>query len=331
MKIFITGGSGYLGRNLIRALIKRGDTVRGLARSVPSGEIIESLGAEVIPGDLSDLSALKRGMEDCDTVIHSAAIVGQWGDPDEFHRVNVTGTQNVISACQAMTVPRLIHISTEGVLADGKPMIHVDESKPYPQNPVGLYPLTKGLAEKAVLSANSDSLTTIAIRPRFIWGNDDTVLLPTMIDIVQRGGWMWFNGGHYLTSTCHVDNVVEGVLLALEKGDGGNAYFLSDGNPVEFRSFITQLLKTQGVTLPNRSIPRQLGRWVANISEFVVRRFNLEKEPPITRTAMAMMSHEITVNDQKARDELGYQGTVSREQGLADLARRAQAKKFINS
>lgn len=327
MKIFITGGSGYVGRNLIPALIKRGDTVRALARSVVAGEVVEALGAEVIAGDLTNGDALRYGMEGCDAVVHLAAFVAQWGDPLEFHRVNVTGTQRVIEACQLTAVPRLIHISTEAVLAQGKPMIHVDETAPYPRKPMGLYPLTKGLAEKKVIAANSDSLTTVVLRPRFIWGKDDTVLLPNMIDIADRGGWMWFNHGYYLTSTCHVDNVVEGILLALEKGDGGNSYFLTDGTPVEFRNFITEMFKTQGKTLPDRSIPRWLSRWVAIIGEFTVRRFNLDREPPLTRTTVALMSQEITVNDQKARDELGYQGTVSREHGMADLAMRARSSK----
>jgi nucleoside-diphosphate-sugar epimerase len=324
MKIFITGGSGYLGRNIIRALVKRGDTVHALARSVASGELVEGLGAEVIAGDLHDADALRQGIDGCDVVIHSAALVAQWGDPLDFHRVNVAGTQQVIEACKAMTVPRLIHISTEAVLADGNPIIHADETTPYPHKPMGLYPLTKGLAEKKVLAANSDSLKTIALRPRLIWGKDDTVFLPQLLDAAAaKGGWVWFNHGHYLTATCHVENVVEGVLLALSKGEGGNAYFLTDGAPIEFRNFITEMFKTQGKTLRDRSIPHRLSKWGAYISEFIVRRFNLEIDPPLTRMIIAVISQEITVNDQKARDELGYQGKLSREQGMADLAQRA--------
>lgn len=325
MKIFITGGSGYLGRNIIRALIARGDTVRGLARSVKSGELIESLGAEVIAGDLNNDEALQNGMDSCDAVIHCAATVTQWGDPIEFHRINVTGTQQVISACVARSIPRLIHISTEAVLANGKPIINADETRPRARKPAGLYPLTKGLAEQAVIQANSDTFSTVALRPRFIWGKDDTVLLAEMTKTINSGGWAWFKGGHYLTSTCHVDNVVEGVLLALDKGEGGEIYFLTDGDPVEFRSFITQMLKTQGVTPPDRNLPRSLAWLVASVSEFIIRRFNLEREPLVTRTAMALMSHEVTVNDGKARAELGYVGTITREAGLADLARRKQA------
>ena len=324
MKVFITGGSGYLGRNLIRALTQRGDTVRALARSASAGEIVAALGAEMIAGELNHDEALRRGMAGCDAVIHAAALVTQWGDPLEFHRVNVMGTQQVIKACQAMDIARLVHISTEAVLADGKPMIHVDETTPYPRKPMGLYPLTKMLAEKAVLAANGDKLQTVAIRPRFIWGNDDTVLLPAMKAIVKKGRWVWFDHGHYLTSTCHVANAVEGTLLALDKGQGGHTYFLTDGAPIEFRNFITEMFKTQGLTLPARSIPRPLSLWGARIGEFVIRRFHLDSEPPLTSTAVALMSHEITVNDRKARDELGYRAQVSREQGLADLAIRAR-------
>ncbi len=322
MRIFVTGGSGYIGRNVIRALVKRGDTVRALARSLQSGEIIEKLGAEVIAGDITNAVALRKGMRDCDAVIHCAGVMATWGNPLDFHRVNVDGTRQVILACQATGISRLIFISSSAVIADGKPKIHIDESIPYPNKPIGLYPLTKGLAERQVQAANRDSLQTIILRARLVWGRDDTAWLPQLVQQVQAGRWVWVNKGHHLISTCHIDNMVEAILLSLDKGQGGQLYYVTDGAPVEFRNFIVNLLKTQNVTMPERNLPGWLAMWVARLSEFVVRRFNLDIEPPLTRTAVALARHEWTINDQKARDTLMYHGKMTREDGMADLARR---------
>lgn len=322
MRIFVTGGSGYIGRNVIRALVKRGDTVIALARSIESGDMLEKLGAEVVAGDITDSEALRKGMRDCRAVIHCAGVVALWGDPLDFHRVNVDGTRQVILACRAMKIPRLIFISTTSVIADGKPKIHIDESLAYPRKPIGLYPLTKGIAERLIQSANRESLQTVILRASVVWGRDDTVWLAGIVDAVESGQWIWVNQGHHLVSTCHVDNMVEGILLALENGQGGHIYYLTDGSPVEFRNFVYNTLKTQNLSAPERNIPGWLAMLVARIGEFIVRRFNLEFDPPLTRTGVVSTRHEFTLNDQKARDELGYQGNMTLEDGMADLARR---------
>jgi nucleoside-diphosphate-sugar epimerase len=120
--------------------------------------------------------------------------------------------------------------------------VNVNETWPVPERPIGNYPSTKAEAEKRVLSVSSADFTTVVVRPRFIWGKGDTSLLPEIIDAVKAKRFAWFSGGRYLTSTCHVANCVEGMLLAAEKGRGGEAYFLTDGEPVVFRDFITELL-----------------------------------------------------------------------------------------
>jgi nucleoside-diphosphate-sugar epimerase len=172
--------------------------------------------------------------------------------------------------------------------------------------------LSKGLAEERVLAANRDGLATIIVRPRFIWGAGDTNLIPKIVDTVKRGRFGWIGGGHYPTSTCHVDNVVEGILLAAERGAPGEIYFLTDGEPVDFRDFLTQVLATYGVDPGARSIPRWVARTTAALTGWM-------KQPPVTRTAVALIGHEVTVVDAKARRDLGYTSHVSREQGLAEM------------
>jgi nucleoside-diphosphate-sugar epimerase len=136
--------------------------------------------------------------------------------------------------------------------------------------------------------------------------------MPEMVRAVKSGKFGWFSGGHYKTSTTHVDNVVEGLLLAAEKAKPGEIYFISDGEPVEFRDFITKLLATQGVDAGSRSVPRWVARGLVALTSWM-------KHPPLTRMAFALMAHEVTIDDGKARRELGYIGNKTIEQGLAEL------------
>ena len=317
-RAFVTGGSGFVGGRLIPALRTRGVEVAALARSDASASKVESLGATAIRGDLDDVAALQAGMKGCDTVFHAAAHMDQF-DPVEVHmRITTKGTENVLAAARNAGVKRLVHVGTEAVLADGHPIIRVDETRPLPKRPLGAYPLTKGLAEQAVVAANRDGLETVVVRPRFVWGKGDKNLMAEFVDAVRAGKFGWIGGGHYLTSTAHVDNVVEGMLLAADKGKPGEIYFLTDGAPIEFRHFITRMLATQGVDAGERNIPRWLARTTVALTSWM-------KRPPLTKTAFALMAHEVTVDDSKARRDLGYVGKKTIDQGLAEMEMNARA------
>jgi len=311
--VYITGGSGFLGKRLIAALVARGVRVVAMARSDAAAAAVSAVGAAPTRGDLADRGAMTAAMHGCDTVFHAAARVEQHGPLAAFMADNVVGTEHALAAARAAGIQRFVHIGTEAVLADGKPIIRADEARPQPDRPAGPYPFTKGLAETAVVEASGEGLQTVVVRPRFIWGKGDTSVLPLIVDAVRRGRFGWLDGGRYLTSTCHVDNVVEGALLAAERGTPGGIYFLTDGAPVEFRSFMTRLLATQGVDVSAvRDVPRWLARVVAGATAWM-------KHPPVTRTGLALAGHEVTVDDAKARRELGYQGKVTIDAGLAEM------------
>ncbi|HKG93538.1 MAG TPA: NAD-dependent epimerase/dehydratase family protein [Gemmatimonadaceae bacterium] len=319
MRAFVTGGSGFMGRTLIGELRARGHDVRALARTQAAADAVSALGATPVRGDLDEELEMRAGMQGCDVVFHLAGKITGWGRADEFQRVNVEGTERVLHAARAAGVPRVVHVSTESVLLDGRPLRGVDESARRATNPVGLYSRTKAQAEERVLELNSPELATVVVRPRFVWGKGDTSVLPQLVDAVRRGQFKWIDGGRYQTSTCHVRNVCEGLMLAAERGTPGQVYFLTDGPPVEFRTFITDLLRTQGVDPGSGSIPRPVARAAAAASEWAWRTFGLKSEPPVTRYALAAVGQEVTVNDAKARRDLGYVGRVSREEGLREM------------
>ncbi|TJY62939.1 NAD-dependent epimerase/dehydratase family protein [Sinimarinibacterium sp. CAU 1509] len=319
-RVFVTGGSGYVGRNLIRHLCARGDTVRALVRTDSSAAVVEALGAESVRGGLDDISAMRVGMAGCNVIFHAAARVDEWGPKQDFERDNVDGTHNVITAARAAGVPCLVHVSTEAVLADGRPIRDADESRPRPQHPLPRYPATKAASEALVVAANEPALRTVVIRPRLIWGNDDTSVAAQLETAILAGRFMWIGGGRYPTSTCHVDNLCEGLLLAAEKGRGGEIYFVTDGEPVELRSFITALLRARGVRVPDKSVPHAVALALAMVTEALWERLHLKGHPPATRTAVRLFGESVTVRDDKARRELGYVGHVSRDEGLRRLS-----------
>jgi nucleoside-diphosphate-sugar epimerase len=297
-----------------------GHSVRALARSEKAAETVRSRGAESVSGDLADRDALRAGAEGCELAFHAAATLGDWGKREEFERGNVEGTRNVLVACAGAGVRRFVHVGTEAALLAGQPLVNVDETAPLRPDSPALYSSTKALAERLVRDANRQgSFETVVVRPRFVWGRGDTTLLPTMTEMVRSGRFAWIGGGDHLTAITHVDNTVEGLMLGATRGRPGEAYFVTDGEPVVFREFVSDLLRSQGVEPPTRSIPAWVAGSLAVAGETAWRALPLPGRPPVTRFAYWISSQECTIRIDKARQELGYATVKSREQGLAEL------------
>lgn len=316
---FVTGGSGFIGGRLVRRLAGEGWRVRALARSERSAARVESLGAEAVAGDLDDVAAMTAGADGCDVAFHLAAHLGQWGDREQFERDNVTGTENALAACARAGVGRFVHCGTEAALLAGEPLVDVDETAPLRPDSKALYPATKARAERAVREASRPGFETVVLRPRFVWGAGDTSLLPGILELVEAGRFMWIGGGGHRTSTTHVDNVVEGLLLAARRGRAGEAYFVTDGEPVVFREFLSELISSQGVDPPTRSLPAPLARAGAALSELAWRALPLKGDPPLTRLGYWLSAQECTIDSSKARGELGYRPVKSIDEGLIEL------------
>ena len=316
---FVTGGSGFVGGALVRRLVAGGWRVRALARSQAAAEAVTRAGAEPVTGDLADVDALAAGAAGAGVAFHCAAFVRQWGTRAEYLRANVTGTRNVIEACQRAGVPRLVHVGSEAAMLAGQPLRDIDEDTLLRPDSASLYCATKAMAELAVRAANGDGLRTVVVRPRLVWGPGDTTILPALVEAVRRGRFRWVGPGTHATSTTHVDNAVHGLVLAAEAADPGPSYFVTDGPPAVFREFIGQLLATAGVAAPDRSVPPAAARIAAVVAESAWRVLRLPGAPPITRTAVWLSSLECTVDTGRAERELGYRPVVTRVEGLAAL------------
>ncbi|MEX0838907.1 MAG: NAD-dependent epimerase/dehydratase family protein [Parvibaculum sp.] len=317
MKIFITGASGFVGGAAARELA-RDNEVLALSRSEKSDAIIKALGATPVRGDLKNIDApMLNGV---DAVVHCAAKVETWGPMREFIDINVKGTERLLKAARKAGVKRFVHIGTEAALFYGQAMNDLDETAPMAFTSPLPYPRSKALAERAVRAANADGFTAIVLRPRFIWGPGDQTLLPALKTMVAAGRFTWIDRGRALTDTVHVDNVVHAIRLALTKGTGGEAYFITDGGePISFRDMMTKMAATIGLELPDKSMPGWLARGAARFLDLVWRLTLRRTPPPIDPHTAALLSRNCTLKIGKARRELGYEPVISRDAGIAAL------------
>ena len=315
----MTGGSGFIGGRLIERLVREGHRVRALARSEHASERVSARGAEPARGDLADIASMRAGAEGCELAFHAAAMLGDWGSREDFERGNVQGTANALRACREAGVRRFVHVGTEAALLAGRPLLQVDETAPLRPDSPALYSATKARAEQLVLGAGREGMETVVVRPRFVWGRGDTTLLPTMVEMVHSGRFAWIGGGRHLTSTTHVDNVIEGLLLGARSGISANAYFVTDGEPVVFREFVGELLSTEGVAPPTRNVPAAIAMPLAVACETAWRHLPLRGRPPLTRLACWLSAQECTIRIDKAREQLGYRPLRTIADGLAEM------------
>ena len=230
MKVFVTGGSGFVGGHLIERLAQQHE-VFALARSEVAANKVAAFGATPVRASLASISAEHlRGM---DAVIHAAAHVEEWGPEEAYWEANVVGTQRMLDVARAASVGRFVLVSTNATVFDRLGQRDVDETHAYPAHAGFPYGLTKAGAERRVLAANAPGFTTVSVRPCFVWGPRDTTLLPALRRMADQGGFVWLDGGRAQVSITHVGNLVEALVCALSSGRGGEAYFVADPEPTE--------------------------------------------------------------------------------------------------
>lgn len=323
MNALVTGGGGFLGLAIVRTLRARGDTVRSLSRQ--EHPALCTLGAEHMRGDVADATVVTEAARGCDIVFHVAAKAGIWGAYEDYHRANVLGTENVLAACRAHGIRKLVHTSSPSVVFNGRDMEGVDESVPYPAHFEAHYPHTKALAEQLVLKANSPTLATVALRPHLIWGPGDNHLLPRLIARAKAGQLRRIGTQRKLVDTVFIKNAAEAHLLAADAlapgaACAGKAYFISNGEPVELWDMVKRMLAAAGLPPVTRSVPLPLAKALAWGFETFTRLTGSEQEPRLTRFVVGEMSTAHWFDISAAKRDFGYVPRVSTEEGLRRLA-----------
>lgn len=322
MKVLVTGGGGFLGKALARALVREGHDVRSFSR----GDYMElrSLGVEIRRGDIAYEKSLFAAVKGCEAVFHVAAKAGVWGPYEEYYRTNVVGTQNVINACIRNKVKRLIFTSSPSVVFGNTDQNGVDESEPYPRRYLSHYPRTKAMAEQLVLKANSDTLATVSLRPHLIWGPGDNHLIPRIIARAKSGRLRLVGDGRNLVDTVYVDNAVDAHLAALEclspgSAIGGKAYFITNGEPLPMAEVINRVLKAAGLPALIKKSSSRAAYAAGALMEFVYSALRRKEEPLMTRFLAKELSCAHWFDISAARRDLGYNPSITIDEGMERL------------
>jgi nucleoside-diphosphate-sugar epimerase len=316
MRILVTGGTGFVGTHMIPRLVSDGHDVLALARSASSDERLRALGATPVRGDLERPEQIS--LPPLDAVIHAAAHFRFAGPRAPYFRTNVIGTTALLKAAERAGATTFVHLSAGGVIMDGRgsPVRNANEGAPTFPNSFSGYIASKSRGEAAVLAVNKPGFRTVALRPSAIWGPGDP-FSREIPRVIKSGRFALIDRGDYPFVTCHVDNVIEAVQCALERGTGGRAYFINDQETQTFREFIGMIASLQNLSIQKlRSMPYRLAFTIGRLMEFFAAITFRKTDPPLSRSMVRMIGRAFSTNDAAARRELGYVGRTSRADGL---------------
>lgn len=323
MKTLVTGGGGFLGKAIVERLLARGDEVRVLARGAYPE--LEEMGAETIRGDVADAEVVDRAVAGVDVVFHVAAKAGVWGKYEEFYRANVEGTRVIIEACKKHGVNKLVYTSSPSVIGGSEDLLGVDESVEYPTRYLAHYPATKAEAERMVMAANGEELATVSLRPHLIWGPGDNHLVPRIVARARSGKLRRIGTGKYLVDSVYIDNAADAHLQAADalapgSAVAGKVYFITQGEPVNVGELMDRIVVAAGMKPLERSISPGLAYFAGWMSEKVYGALGKKEEPMMTRFLARQLSTAHYFDISAAREDFGYEPTVSIDEGMERLA-----------
>ena len=322
-RCLVTGGGGYLGGRLARALRERGAFVRVLDRRFDSPA---EDGMERLEGDIRDAETVARACEGIDTVFHCAAIINtltraRASVRDQVFGVNVEGTRNVIAACRAHGVARLVYTSSISVVVDRGPCAGVTEDAPYAATePMDIYTASKVEAEKLVLAANGDALKTCALRPGGIYGPDEQHHLPRLVREVLHGRFVAIVGsGIAKADNVYIDDLVDVHLRAAERlVEGspvcGRPFQVGDGTPLNYFEFFRPAVEALGARFPRLKVPIAIMHalsWLAEWAHWFGGPF-----PFMTRMEVRKLDMDNWSDVSAAARDLGWTPRVDAREGM---------------
>ena len=321
-KVLVTGGGGFVGLAIVKRLVSEGIEVVVVGRHrYPE---VEGLGVAIKVGDIRDGQFLVRAARGCDAVFHVAAKAGIWGRRQDYFSINLTGTEQVISACRANSIGILVYTSTPSVVFADHDLAGVDESAPYAKHFLCHYAHSKTLAEQRVLASNCEDLKTVALRPHLVWGPGDTNLIPRLVERGRKGLLKQVGDGQNLVDIAYIDNVVDAHWLAAINLEtiataAGKPYFHSPGEPVNLWTWINGLFGELGIPPVSRQVSFDKAYTAGVVLEWVYRLLSLRREPLMTRFLAQQLAKSHWFSIAAARRDLGYEPKVSTEEGMRRL------------
>ena len=318
MRVFVTGGTGFIGERLARRLRDRGDEVRALVRSPARAEALSSLGCELVSGTLGDVAAIRDGMAGCDAAIHCAAVyeVGiPKGERRAMYEANVIGTENVLRAALEEEVGRIVYVSTVAAFGNTHGEV-VDESYRHPGLEfTSYYEQTKYQAHQVARRLIAeDGLPCVIVQPGGVYGPGDHSALGKQMHDFLRGRMPALAFPDLGLNLVHVDDAAGGIVLALDTGTPGESYVLG-GEITTVRGLIETLARVSGRRAPKRTLPTSLIKAMAPAGAIVGKLMGLG--PNLRELISSGDGVTFWANHDRAIAELGY-SPRGLEQGLRD-------------
>jgi len=311
-KVLITGGTGFLGSHLGRALCRAGHPVRVLAR--PSSDLsrLEGLEGEIVLGDVLLPNTLREAMDGVEVIFHLAGMLGGAPVPDAAYRdLHVNGTLNVLIVAQAAGVKRFVHVSSPGVLG---PIQNPPADETWPHKPSNVYEATKSEGETLALAfAQRTGLSLIVARPEFVYGPGDAHVLG-LFQAIQARRFFYIGSGESRVHPTYVDDAVQGMMLGETKGQAGRVYHIAGPEPVTIRQLATTIAAALDVAPPRLCVPRWLATVAAASLELAAKVVSFH--PPLSRSAVNFFSQTRAFSTARAEAELGYKPQVPLAKGV---------------
>lgn len=307
IRALVTGGTGFIGANLVRSLLDNGYAVRCLVRPTSRLDNLKGLDVELVEGDLKDPN-LSQKMQGCQVLFHVAALYSLWqADRDALYRNNVLGTRNVLLSARQAGIERTVYTSSVAVIGVGEAGSAVDETHQSPLDKlVGDYKKSKSLAEREAKQAAESGQDVVIVNPTSPIGPFDIKPTPTgeiILRFLRRQMPAYVNTG---LNFIDVRDVAQGHLLALEKGKTGDRYILGNQN-LTLKALLVQLAEIAGLEAPQREIPAWLPLSIAWIDEYLLAPFG--KPPSIPLDGVRMARQLMYYDASKAVRELGLPQT----------------------
>ncbi len=316
MLCFVTGATGFIGARLVDALVEQGHKVKVLVRQPAGSPQLHQAGVELVQGDLGDRTGLEEAIKGAEWVFHCAGLVGDWLTHNDARRINVEGTREVLAACTATGVERVVHLSSLAVYGLGQHR-GTDESAPLRYSG-DAYMDSKIDAERMVrVAADRDGLATVIVRPGFVYGPGDRRFLPKLLDALGRRQFAYVGDGSKLLNLSYVDDVAQAMLLAAAHPSAvGEAYNLTDGTKTSLRDFVECLCGHLGLPAPTKHIPPPIGWAAAFAVEALARARRAKAAPRLSRGRMRFLYYNQHYSGEKAQRELGYRPEFTYREGL---------------
>jgi len=323
MRALVIGATGFVGRRLLERLIAEHVPTHVLVRAQSRDKLRVSTDVHVHEGGIEDPNVIADAARGCDVVFHCATESASHASPRAVAWINVAGTENVVTAARAAKVPRLVLLSCADVTLINADRLNWKEDAALVQRPLSACLRSKLLAEEVARQSSDATLQVVAVRPAWLWGPGEPHNLPMLCAEARRGGIRLFGSGDNLFATTHVDNLIEALWLAANRGEGGGAFHVTDSETVTASEFFARLCEALGTRPPRRGI-----RTIAHAAAWM--RAHLGGDGPwpvdVARRARASL-----LDCSRAVEQLAYEAPVSMEQGMQALAAWVRAQGGIEA